>query len=240
MRRVSLLVILIGLLVLPACTSSGQSGDQDCANKAIIDYVPIFQHEGIKYQQLASSYGSSMQQQAGPQVGQIMYKMSDHACLGYIMKDGDATLLDIGTVLYQVDGYKPESRLLAGGDVYIASDNPAASTVDDLLDIQGKIAAVQFVSGEDGSVLSTFSPEAADAFAEAYTKLSYKSFAVLYKELKGIPGDSYRLRIKLKDGSDLDLSYWPKQKLLTPGNVVDDDFDKLITKQRAALYAQKQ
>jgi len=234
-----LFTILIALLILPACTSFGASDDRNCANKAELDYISVFQHEGIKYGQLGSSSGSTLKQQAGPQVGQIMYKMSGHACEGHIMKDGDATLLDIGTVLYQVDGYKPESRLLAGGELYLASDNPAAATVDDLLDIQGKIAAVQFVSGEDGSVLSTFSPEAADAFAQAYTKLSYKSFAVLYKEHKGIPGDSYRLRIKLKDGSDLALAYWPKQKVLTPGNVVDDAFDKLITEQRAALYAQK-
>jgi len=238
-KRVMLLTILIALLILPACTSSGALDDRNCANMANLEYIPIFQHEGIKYEQLHSGSGSTLKQQAGPQVGQIMFKMSGHACEGHIMKDGDATLLDIGTVLYQVDGYKPESRLLAGGELYIARDNPAAATVDDLLDIQGKIAAVQFVSGEDGSILSTFSPEAADAFAQAYTKLSYKSFAVLYKELKGMPGDSYRLRIKLKDGTDLGLSYGPKYKVLTPGNVVDDEFDKLITEQRAALYARK-
>lgn len=79
------------------------------------------------------------------------------------MLDGDSTLLEAGTALYEVTGYKASARLWAGDRLFIARSNPEAVTLNDLLDIDGKISAVRFISGMDGTTrLMDFTPEAAE------------------------------------------------------------------------------
>lgn len=98
--------------------------------------------------------------------------MADDNCANYVMQDGDATLLQVGTELYEIQGYATSAWLIAGDTIFQAMENPAAETLDDLLDVAGKIVSVRFISGNDGkTILKDFTPEAEAGFAEAYPKL---------------------------------------------------------------------
>ena len=82
----------------------------------------------------------------------------------YRYQDGDSTYLNPGTPVYAVKGYSPEFRLatLEEGRVRLfeSDTNPLARTGEDLLDIRGKVKAVDILSEQDAStVLDTLDEE---------------------------------------------------------------------------------
>ncbi|MFC0332899.1 hypothetical protein ACFOLF_10780 [Paenibacillus sepulcri] len=69
---------------------------KNCGN-ATIDYFAAIKFDGRMYIENRDSDSSGLK--PGKKVGEIGYRMADDACLGYQMKDGDATLLQAGTPL---------------------------------------------------------------------------------------------------------------------------------------------
>ncbi|MDQ0196467.1 hypothetical protein [Paenibacillus wynnii] len=209
---------------------------KNCNNKADIDYASVLKFNGITYSQ---NYRSDINNLVkGSNIGKIQYRMSGNACLGYIMQDGDATLLREGTELYEVKGYASSARLWAGDFLYEATDNPKAKTINDLLDIAGKIKTVRFVNGNDGIThLKDFTPEAAARFAEEYPKLAYVPFNKMYKESKGLAGGDYWIQIELMDGSTMETIYRFKYAAFTPAGYATPELASLVEEQRKRVYA---
>jgi len=208
--------------------------DAENCGYATLDYFPALKFNGNSYTE--NRDGESSRLKPGKKIGEIGYKMADNACPGYQMKDGDATLLEIGTPLYEVEGYKTDYRLFAGDRLYEVSENPSARTVGELYDIQGKIAGIRFESGNDGSPMKAFTEEAATVFKEEYLKLQLVNRTRLYKETKSLSGGSYFLRVLLKDGSSFRMSYYIKPGVLSPGAYATDELNEMIARQRERLY----
>ena len=89
----------------------------------------------------------------GPELYRVAFRAAGYAGSGYRSQDGDVTLLRPGTPVYAVKGYDTEFRLamLAGRSVRVfeADMNPAAKIGEDLLDIRGKVTAIDINSEED-------------------------------------------------------------------------------------------
>jgi hypothetical protein len=153
------------------------------------------------------------------------------------MRDGDSTTLEVGTALHEVTGYKTSARLWAGDRLYDAHSNPAAKTLNDLLDVAGKITAVRFISGMDGTThLMDFTPEAAEIFIKEFPGLTYIPFDELSKETKSWVGDRYWLEIELKDGSTKTIVYNALSPSFNPPAYATPELAALIEQQRKLIY----
>ncbi|AIQ54274.1 hypothetical protein [Paenibacillus sp. FSL R7-0331] len=236
--KISILIILPVMLLLAgaALFYERETGREDNCFYGEVDYISVLQWDGVVYQE---DYANPAKEQIkGNRLGEISYRKADHQCPRDEMLDGDSTLLEAGTALYEVTGYKASARLWAGDRLFIAHSNPEAVTLNDLLDISGKITAVRFISGMDGTTrLMDFTPEAAGLFIQEYPKSEYISFDQLYKDTKGWVGDKYWLEIELKDGSSLTIVYNTLSRSFNPPAYATPELAGLIEQQRKLIYA---
>ncbi len=206
-----------------------------CDNRGESEYAPVMKFNDIRYNENSRSSIGNLQK--GKKLGEIKYRIADDGCLNYVMQNGDATLLKTGTELFEVQGYASSARLIAGDWLYQASENPKAHTINDLLDISGKIIAVRFISGNDGvTILKDFTPEASEVFAEEFPKLAYIPFDTLYKETKGWVGGKYWMQIELSDGSTIGISYNEKFAAFHPAGYATPELALLVEEQRKRIY----
>lgn len=228
--------IIIATITLTSCIP-GELPDKKGPYKCYygeVDYIPAFQWNGIMYTEYNER--SLGQTEKGEEVGEIRYRKADHTCPREPMQDGDATLLEVGAKLYEVKGYTISARLMAGDRLYVATHNPTAQTLNDLLDLEGKIKTVRFVSGMDGSPLKDFTAEAAAVFIREYPKLKYVPFNQLYKDNKGLVGGDYWLELDLMDGTKQPLMYNTMFAVFNPSAYATPELTKLVEEQRKLIY----
>ena len=146
----------------------------------VIDWVPLIQFGGIHYLARWRLAGHATREgdrdltveDLGREFYRIAFRGDGYVGGHYRYQDGDSTYLDPGTPVYSVKGYAPEFRLatLEEGRVTLfeADTNPLATTGEDLLDIRGKVTAIDILSEEDAkTVLGTIDGERpVDRFAE--------------------------------------------------------------------------
>ncbi|MDF9843310.1 MULTISPECIES: hypothetical protein [unclassified Paenibacillus] len=231
------IILSAGLLLAAAVLFNlkGTAGQNNCFY-GDVDYASVLQWGGVVYSEdYDSPPGNAVK---GQQLGKITYRRADHQCPRTEMRDGDSTLLEVGTELYEVSGYKTSARLWAGDRLFVADSNPDARTLNDLLDISDKITAVRFISGMDGTThLMDFTPEAADLFIKEFPMLKYIPFEQLYKETKGWVGDKYWLEIELKDGTAMPIIYNTLSPSFNPPAYAIPELAQLIEQQRKLIYA---
>ncbi|QSF43948.1 hypothetical protein [Paenibacillus tianjinensis] len=237
LKRSSIFMIFAAVLLLAGGAwvyLKDRAGHYECSFGES-EYASVLQWDGIVYEQNWDSPLTGLHK--GKLVGEITYTTADHKCPRTVMQDGDATLLDVGTQLYEVTGYKASARLWAGDRLYDAHSNPAAKTLNDLLDIAGKIENVRFISGMDGTThLMDFTPEAAGIFIREFPKLKYLPFQELYKQTKGWVGDNYWLEIEMKDGSTMNILYNTLSPSFNPPAYATPELAALVEQQRKLIY----
>ena len=94
----------------------------------------------------------------------IAFRLDGYAGPFYHSHDGDASSLNPGTQVYAVSGYAPEFRLATIEEgkptLYEADTNPSARVGEDLLDIRGKVTAIDILNDDDQmTVLATLDEE---------------------------------------------------------------------------------
>lgn len=245
--------LILGALALTGCTADEGQGQTAATASAVTDsarkdtssanecyygevnYVSLLQWDSVLYGENYDSDLSGLHK--GKRIGQITYSKTEHQCPRPEMQDGDATILEVGTELYEVKGYKPSARLWAGDKLFIAGSNPEAETINDLMDIAGKLQTVRFISGIDGSDLMDFTPEANAVFIREFPTLEYIPFKELYKQTKGWVGDKYSLEIEMKDGSTLRITYNTMFPSFQPSAYATPELAELVEQQRKLIYA---
>jgi hypothetical protein len=113
-------------------------------------FMPIFLHfDGIYYLYVDPHHGRSLtEQDLGERLGQVRFRVPDDANMINRARDGDATVLEAGTPIYAVKEYATSFRLAAkleGQDgiwLYEAARRPTAATNADMLDVAGKVVAI--------------------------------------------------------------------------------------------------
>lgn len=121
-----------------------------------IDYVDFVQFGGIQYVAPRGELGRPLTEaDLGPERFRVRQTLSRGGSgAGYRPGDGDAAFVATGDPVYTVRGYAPSFRLAARHDgrlvLYEADSNDSARQGADLLDIEGRVAAITLLSERDG------------------------------------------------------------------------------------------
>lgn len=224
MKQLKWTAFALCLLLLASCSSVVSKALLGCPD-AEIDYVDAIKWNDITYQHHYDHNPPALQ--TGTQLGTTSYKLSGHACSDYVMRHSDATVLPVGTAVYEVQGYKPSFRIAAAGKLYEASSNPAAQTLADFYDMTGKTSGVSLHSSEDDRFIADLSEEAADQFIHHFLALPYLGRDAVYSASK-LSGERIFLRIHLQDGTFVREVYWPEDKAFYSGAYATDALHQLI------------
>ena len=208
----------------------GLKSDEDVRpHEAVIDWVPLIQFGGIHYLARWRLPGEATREvdrdltveDLGPELYRIAFKGDGYVGFGYRYQDGDATYLNPGTPVYSVKGYAPEFRLAALEDgnirLFEAGTNPLAKTGEDLLDIRGKVAAVDVVS--EGDARTVFGTIDEESQVKRFVELVLES--PIDQGRRDHEGPRYFLYFRLADGTSVVRAFWLEAGELSWGVMTD-------------------
>ena len=148
------------------------NGEDASPQPHTIGWVPVVKFGGIHYLRRWNPVGKITRadhadlttEHLGPELYRVAFRLDGYAGPFYRSQDGDASYLNPGTQVYAVKGYAPEFRLATiEGDrptLYEADTNPSAKIGADLLDIRGKVTAIDILNDDDQmTVLATIDEE---------------------------------------------------------------------------------
>lgn len=158
----------------------------------------------------------------GPEIARVTNKVSD---LGpgseHALQESEATVLPAGTTLHSVNGYDPTFRLIAETTgtryLYHAAINPRARTGADLLDLDGKVQAIQIEE-----IIATYNTKERivvinrtveirdqDTVGTLVSMVLHAPVAVGTMRPSSMFPTVYRLSFAMTDGSSVDYRYVP-------------------------------
>ena len=182
-----------------------------------ISWIPMMQFGGTQFERLGRNAADLGAAALGPELHRVAFRGDGYAGTFYRYQDGDATFLDPGTPVYAVRGYSPTFRLatLENGraTLYEADTNPSAKTGADLLDIQGKVTAIDILTDDDAlTTLATIDEERRiERFVEMLPA------APVDQGSQDHDGPRYFLGIRLADGTAVVRAYWLESGELSRG-----------------------
>ncbi len=168
-----------------------------------------------------STLSELTEERLGPEVYRVAFRRNGYVGLGYRYQDGDATYLDPGTPVYAVKGYSPEFWLATLDDgavrLFEADTNPNAKTGEDLLDIRGKVSAIDILDAKDQmKVLGTIDDErAVEAFVETVLE------SPVDQGMRDREGPRFFLAFRLADGTSVRRTLWLESGELSRGIMTD-------------------
>ena len=194
-----------------------------------IGWVPFAQFGSIRYVRTWHSTGEGnlrdepdlAAEDLGPELYRVAFRGSGYAGPYYRYQDGDATHLNPGTPVHAVKGYSPEFRLGTLEDgrptLYEADTNPSAITGEDLLDIRGKVKAVDVLDDDDAmTILGTMDDEGTiERFVASVLE------APVDQSSRDHDGPRYFLGIRLADGTSVVRAFWLETGELSRGIMTD-------------------
>ena len=218
----------------------GLQGDEDLRpRESAADWVHSIQFGGITYLAKGSLGGPIITEgkraliieDLGPELYRVAYRIDGYG--GHAHQDGDATYLNPGTPVYAAKGYAQEFRLAiledGGVRLFEADTNPLAKKGEDLLDIRGKVAAIDILStggsirvlgtkeeNEEDAVLGTIEGErTVERFVETVLE------SPVDQESRDRQGPRYFLDFRLADGTSAVRAFWLESGELSRGIMTD-------------------
>ena len=193
-----------------------------------ISWVPMVKFGEVHYLRQWDLVGKLTHKEAqdltaedlGPEIYRVAFRGDGYAGPWYRYQDGDATFLNPGTRVYEVKGYSQEFRLatLKQGRVtlYEADTNPHAKTGGDLLDIGGKVTAIDILNDDEMTVLGTMVDETTiERFVDSVLE------APVDQRSRDHDGPRYFLGIRLADGTSVVGAFWLETGELSRGIMTD-------------------
>ena len=191
-----------------------------------ISWIPMMQFGGIHFVRKGWSAAGHLERDPGVEdLGLELYRVAlrgdGYAGVFHHWQDGDAICLNPGTPVYAVRGYSPKFRLrtLEEGRVFLyeADTNPSAKTGQDLLDIRGKVRAIDILEDDDAlTLLDTLDDEREiDQFVEMLLA------APVDQGNQDHDGPRYFLGFRLADGTSVVRAYWLESGELSRGIMTD-------------------
>ena len=201
-----------------------------------ISWVPMVKFDGIHYLRRWNQVGNITRadiddlttEHLGPELYRIAFRGDGDAGPWYRYQDGDATFLDPGTPVHEVKGYSPKFRLAAleqgRPTVYEADTNPLARTGEDLLDIRGKVAAIDILEDDDeNTLLATIDDRPTIArFIDMVLE------APVNQHGRDRRGPRYFLRLRLADGTSVVRVFRPETGELSRGIMTDPEAATIV------------
>ena len=206
----------------------GLQGDEDLRpRESAADWVHSIQFGGITYLAKGSWGGPIITEgeraltteDLGSELYRVAFRIDGYS--GYSHQDGNATYLNPGTPIYAVEGYSPEFRLAALEDgrarLFEADTHPKAEIGGDLLDIRGKVRAIDILSAQDArTVLGTIEGERT---VERIVEMVLDS--PVDQEMREHEGPRYFLDLRLADDTSVVRAFWLESGELSRGIMTD-------------------
>jgi hypothetical protein len=181
-----------------------------------ITWVPLVQFGGTRYTKrwalpshvTREGYRDLTAEDLGPELYRVAFRIGGYAGASYHAQNGDSTHLSPGTPVHAVKGYSPEFRLgtleEGGAALYEADTNPSAKIGRDLLDIRGRVTAIDILNDDiDQTVLATIDEEPIiEEFVEALLA------APVDQMNRDHDGPRFFLGIRLADGTAVVRAFW--------------------------------
>ena len=167
----------------------------------------------------------------GPELYRVAYRGSGYAGPYYRYQDGDSTHLNPGTQVFEVKGYSPKFRLgtleEGRGILYEADTNPSAKTGEDLLDIRGKVTAIDILNDDEAmTILGTMDDEhAVERFVETVLE------SPVDQSSRDHGGPRYFLGFRLEDGTSVVRAFWLETGELSRGIMTDPVVTRSVWRQ---------
>ena len=200
-------------------------------------WVPMVKFGGIQYQRAWHPTGEEVRQgerdltaeDLGPELYRVAFRGSGYAGPYYRYQDGDSTFLNPGTQVYAVEGYSPEFRLgtLEKGKatLYEADTNPFAKNGGDLLDIGGKVTAIDILDDDHPmTIAGTIDDEQTiERFVEILLE------APVNQRNRYHDGPRYFLGIRFADGTSTVRAFWLETGELSRGIMAGPDAASIVS-----------
>ena len=211
--------------IMAVLTNGGDASPQPHT----ISWVPMVKFGGIQYMRrwdlvgkiTRADHADLTTEHLGPELYRVAFRLDGYAGPFYRSQNGDATFLNPGTQVYMVKGYSPEFRLATiEGDsptLYEAGTNPSAKFGEDLLDIRGKVTAIDILNDDDQmTVLATINEEpAVRRFVDAALE------APVNQQHRDHDGPRYFVGFRLADGTSVVRAFWLESGELSRGIMTD-------------------
>ena len=202
-----------------------------------ISWVSMVQFGGTRYAQewglpshvTREGYRDLAPEDMGPELYRVAFRSSGYVGPFYKAQDGDSTFLNPGTPVHAVKGYSPEFRLAAlekgGVALYEADTNPAAQTGEDLLDIRGRVTAIDILNDDRHlTVITTIDEEATiEEFVEVLLA------APVNQLNRDHDGPRYFVGIRLADGTAVVRPFWQNTGKLAKGIMGGDGLASIVS-----------
>ncbi|MYA60321.1 MAG: hypothetical protein F4X40_07180 [Chloroflexi bacterium] len=223
------------------CRDRGEGASTGRIDVVEISWVPSVRFGGITYVEnwhanepstVEGERAPNLRDLLGPKLHRVAFTVADHAGSGYILQDGDATLLAPGTPVHAVEGYAHEFRLAALADgrveMFEADVNPLAENGEDLIDIRAKVTSIDVLSQEDATtVLGTIDEALA---VGSFVELVLGS--PIDQERRGRDeGERCFLGFRLADGTSVVRAFWVESGQLWPGIMTDPAVASIVREQ---------
>lgn len=218
--------LCICLAALAGC-SMPYAGDRGCPPETQIEWIDTVQIDDIQYAVLESGNYTVGEEDLGEVLGEVTYKMADTACTDHKTKNGDAAYLNVGTEIYEFNGYKTNFRIIADNKVYEVMENNQAKTIGDLYDIEEKVEGMSLRSSYDGSYVMDLKEEHWKEFIDEFLELDYVGKDKIYEKIGD--GDRLFFDIHLVDGSSVRILYWPEANVVNPGAFGNETMLEIIS-----------
>ena len=229
---------LFGDAAAMARVTEGLTSGKDARPKPhTILWVPLVQFGGTRYMTegglpshvAREGYRDLAVEDLGPELYRVAFRSGGYVDPFYDVQDGDSTHLNPGTPVHGVKGYSPGFRLgvLEESDValYEADSNPAAKTGGDLLDIRGRVTAIDILDDDtDLTVLATIDEESIiEEFVDALLA------APVDQLNRDHEGPRYFLGIRLADGTAVVRAFWLNTGELSRGIMGSSDLVSIVS-----------
>ena len=201
------------------------NGEDARPGRHTIGWVPMVKFGGVDYLRQWNVAGQDHRditaEALGPELYRVAFRGDGYAGPYYSSEDGDATHLNPGTPVYAVKGYSPEFQLGTLEDsrptLYEADTKPFAKTGEDLLDIRGKVTAIDFLNDDEAmTILGTMDDEGT---IERFVSLVLE--APVNQNSRDREGPRYFLGIRLADGTSVVRAFWLETGELSRGIMTD-------------------
>lgn len=221
-------ILLVGFLLGGCSAPTGPERTYVC-------WVNFVQVGGTRYVDFGQLGRVLEEADLGTEVARVKFKLDGNVYdPNYRSCDGDAAFLEEGTPLHAVRGYHPSFRLAArtNSRIYLfeADRAPAAQRGADLLDLDGKVAAIHV--REEGTAEPRWStitnPERVAALVASALQAPIEPAARPESE------PSHTLVFQLKDGTGVQRRYWSNARLLLPAIRVPAEFDTWLRETAAS------
>lgn len=224
-KKLTIIAMLALLLVATLISQPGCFKESDSFD---IDWVNLIKFNDIMYDRKFVTLDSLAEEDL-KYYDRVKFKLFDNVDdLDYRPKNGDAAYLEEGTLIYSIEGYSPDFRLVAkvGAERYLfeADTNPNATKGADLLDIGGKVEYIRINGGMDG--ITELASIKKKSLVSSLVEMVLN--APVDQTVRSSGGSQLFIAFHLDDGTMVSRSFRPDSGVLERGILLPDEFSRTI------------